>query len=62
MRDDGIDLFLVPRADYEDAVAHAGDDLEVVAVDTSTTRSRRSPTTAATATTCRRWARRPAAG
>ena len=33
-RGDGFDLFLVPSDDYEDAVAHAGDDLEVVAVDT----------------------------
>jgi PDZ domain-containing protein len=33
-RDAGISLFLVPRDDYEDAVARAGDDLEVVAVDT----------------------------
>ena len=33
-RRDGLDLFLVPSDDYEDAVAHAGDDLEVVAVDT----------------------------
>jgi Lon-like protease len=34
VRRDGLDLFLVPSADYEDAVEHAGDDLEVVAVDT----------------------------
>ena len=34
MREDGLDLFLVPSDDYEDAAAHAGDDLEVVAVDT----------------------------
>ncbi len=34
VREDGLDLFLVPSDDYEDAVAHAGDDLEVVAVDT----------------------------
>jgi Lon-like protease len=34
VRDEGIDLFLVPTADYEAAVARAGDDLEVVAVDT----------------------------
>jgi Lon-like protease len=34
VRRDGLDLFLVPSDDYEDAVAHAGDDLEVVAVDT----------------------------
>ena len=34
VREDGLDLFLVPTDDYEDAVAHAGDDLEVVAVDT----------------------------
>jgi Lon-like protease len=27
------ELFLVPRADYADAIAHAGDDLKVVAVD-----------------------------
>jgi Lon-like protease len=27
------ELFLVPRADYKDAVAHAGKDLEVVPVD-----------------------------
>ncbi|HET6954720.1 MAG TPA: PDZ domain-containing protein, partial [Acidimicrobiales bacterium] len=33
VRDAGMSLFLVPSADYEDAVAHAGDDLEVVAVD-----------------------------
>jgi Lon-like protease len=33
-RDAGISLFLVPSDDYEDAVARAGDDLEVVAVDT----------------------------
>jgi PDZ domain-containing protein len=29
----GMSLFLVPSADYEAAVARAGDDLEVVAVD-----------------------------
>jgi Lon-like protease len=34
VRREGLDVFLVPTADYEDAVAHAGDDLEVVAVDT----------------------------
>jgi PDZ domain-containing protein len=34
VRDQGLDLFLVPRKDYRDAVEHAGDDLEVVAVDT----------------------------
>jgi PDZ domain-containing protein len=34
VRRDGLDLFLVPSDDYDDAVAHAGDDLEVVAVDT----------------------------
>ena len=34
VRRDGLDLFLVPSDDYEDAVEHAGDDLEVVAVDT----------------------------
>jgi PDZ domain-containing protein len=34
VRDAGMSLFLVPTADYEDAVARAGDDLEVVAVDT----------------------------
>jgi Lon-like protease len=34
VRRDGLDLFLVPSADYEDAVEHAGDDLQVVAVDT----------------------------
>jgi Lon-like protease len=34
VRREGLDLFLVPSDDYEDAVAHAGDDLEVVAVDT----------------------------
>jgi Lon-like protease len=34
VRDEGMSLFLVPSADYEAAVAHAGDDLEVVAVDT----------------------------
>jgi PDZ domain-containing protein len=28
-----VELFLVPTADYQDAVDHAGDDLEVVAVD-----------------------------
>jgi PDZ domain-containing protein len=33
-RDAGIRLFLVPSDDYEDAVARAGDDLDVVAVDT----------------------------
>jgi PDZ domain-containing protein len=32
-REKGMSLFLVPSADYEEAVAHAGDDLEVVAVD-----------------------------
>jgi PDZ domain-containing protein len=34
VRDAGITLFLVPSADYQAAVDHAGDDLEVVAVDT----------------------------
>ena len=34
VRGEGLDLFLVPSADYEDAAARAGDDLEVVAVDT----------------------------
>ena len=34
MRRDGLDLFLVPSDDYQDAVEHAGDDLDVVAVDT----------------------------
>jgi Lon-like protease len=34
VRREGLDLFLVPSDDYADAVAHAGDDLEVVAVDT----------------------------
>jgi len=34
VRDAGMHLFLVPSADYQDAVDHAGDDLEVVAVDT----------------------------
>jgi PDZ domain-containing protein len=34
VRDQGIELFLVPRKDYQDAVEHAGDDLEVVPVDT----------------------------
>ncbi len=29
----GASLFLVPTADYQDALDHAGDDLEVVAVD-----------------------------
>ncbi|HET6771665.1 MAG TPA: S16 family serine protease [Acidimicrobiales bacterium] len=33
-RDAGLSLFLVPSDDYEDAVARAGDDLDVVAVDT----------------------------
>jgi Lon-like protease len=33
-RDAGIGLFLVPSDDYDDAVARAGDDLDVVAVDT----------------------------
>jgi PDZ domain-containing protein len=33
VREKDVELFLVPRDDYEDAVAHAGDDLEVVAVD-----------------------------
>jgi Lon-like protease len=33
VRSKDADLFLVPRADYADAVAHAGDDLKVVAVD-----------------------------
>jgi len=33
VRATGAELFLVPRADYADAVAHAGDDLKVVAVD-----------------------------
>jgi PDZ domain-containing protein len=34
VRDAGMSLFLVPSGDYQDAVARAGDDLEVVAVDT----------------------------
>jgi PDZ domain-containing protein len=34
VRDVGIRLFLVPRDDYQAAVDHAGDDLDVVAVDT----------------------------
>lgn len=34
VRGAGYDLFLVPTADYEAAVAHAGDDLDVVPVDT----------------------------
>jgi PDZ domain-containing protein len=34
VREAGITLFLVPSADYQAAVDHAGDDLEVVAVDT----------------------------
>lgn len=34
VREAGIELFLVPSADYDAAVDHAGDDLEVVAVDT----------------------------
>ena len=34
VRDAGITLFLVPSADFDAAVARAGDDLEVVAVDT----------------------------
>src|SRR5918997_20754 len=34
VRDAGITLFLVPSGDYEAAVERAGDDLEVVAVDT----------------------------
>ena len=33
VRAKGAELFLVPRADYADAVAHAGDHLKVVAVD-----------------------------
>jgi Lon-like protease len=33
-RDAGMSLFLVPSGDYQDAVTRAGDDLEVVAVDT----------------------------
>jgi PDZ domain-containing protein len=33
VREAGMTLFLVPSADYEAAVARAGDDLEVVAVD-----------------------------
>jgi PDZ domain-containing protein len=33
-RREGFDIFLVPSLDYEDAVARAGDDIEVVAVDT----------------------------
>jgi PDZ domain-containing protein len=33
VRNKGIKLFLVPRADYRDAVAHAGKSLEVVPVD-----------------------------
>ena len=34
VREAGVTLYLVPSADYEAAVARAGDDLEVVAVDT----------------------------
>ncbi len=34
VRDAGMTLFLVPTDDYQDALDHAGDDLEVVAVDT----------------------------
>jgi PDZ domain-containing protein len=34
VREAGMTLFLVPSADYDAAVEHAGDDLEVVAVDT----------------------------
>jgi Lon-like protease len=34
VREEGMELFLVPSADYQDAVDRAGDDLEVVAVDT----------------------------
>ena len=34
VRKAGITLFLVPRADYDAAVEHAGDDLRVVPVDT----------------------------
>ncbi len=34
VRQAGITLFLVPSSDYQDAVDHAGDDLDVVAVDT----------------------------
>jgi Lon-like protease len=34
VRDRGIELFLVPRADYEAAASRAGDDLTVVPVDT----------------------------
>jgi PDZ domain-containing protein len=33
VRGEGIGLFLVPSADYQAAVDRAGDDLEVVAVD-----------------------------
>jgi PDZ domain-containing protein len=33
VRDEGIKLFLVPRADYKDAAAHAGKNLKVVAID-----------------------------
>jgi hypothetical protein len=33
VREKDVELFLVPRGDYADAIAHAGDDLEVVAVD-----------------------------
>jgi PDZ domain-containing protein len=33
VRSAGFDLFLVPTADYDDAVAHAGGDLSVVSVD-----------------------------
>jgi len=33
VRNEGITLFLVPSDDYQAAVEHAGDDLEVVAVD-----------------------------
>jgi PDZ domain-containing protein len=33
VRDKGIKLFLVPRADYKDAAAHSGKSLKVVAID-----------------------------
>ncbi len=33
VRDEGITLFIVPTQDYEEAVARAGDDLQVVPVD-----------------------------
>jgi PDZ domain-containing protein len=34
VRDDGIGLFLVPTQDYDEAIERAGDDLQVVPVDT----------------------------